>query len=128
MAGVISIGTDLVKISRIESSWLRWGDRFSRKILHPNELQVFSEQQNSVSFLAKRFSAKEAVAKCLGTGLGGGVHFPLIEVTREAYGRPGVLLHGRSKEIFDRAGATQILLSLSDEKDYALAFAVMSAD
>jgi len=130
MSGIISIGTDIVHIPRLEKAWQRWGNRFAGKVLHDAEQAMFAElgsDQDCTTFLAKRFCAKEAVAKCLGTGLKGGVTLAQIEVIRGRHGRPGIKLHGRAAEVAKKLGGEQVMLSLSDEKEYAVAFAVLSA-
>ena len=77
------IGTDLVRTSRIANSLERFGERFAEKILASREMTDFKSSKDKVKFLSKRFAAKEAVAKALGTGMGAGVHFKSIEVTHK---------------------------------------------
>jgi len=80
---IIGIGTDLVKIERIAASIERWGDRFVHKILAESEMLAY-QQNPSAAFVAKRFAAKEAVAKALATGMSCGVHFVQIAVVNHA--------------------------------------------
>jgi holo-[acyl-carrier protein] synthase len=117
------VGTDLVDVARIQRSLDRFGERFARKILSETELAKFAKQPTA-SFLAKRFAAKEAVSKALGTGMRAGVHFSMIEVGHKSSGQPTVVLYDMAAE---RAQVLEIdawHISISDEKDHALAFVV----
>ena len=121
---IVGVGTDLVERVRIEKSYKRYGNRFAVKILGSTELQDFSRVKFKAAFLAKRFAAKEAVAKALGTGMRDGVHFSGIEVTHDHRGQPGVYLSGGAAYRADELGIKQWHLSLSDERQHALAFAI----
>jgi len=118
------IGTDLVKTSRIEASFERWGDRFAKKILTRDELLSYENTKNRVKFLSKRFAAKEAVAKALGTGMRGGVHFSNIEIRHHNTGAPFVVLYDASKDRADVLAVHHSHLSISDDDGYAIAFVV----
>ena len=85
---VFSIGTDIVDIARIERLIKRYGERFGRKVLSLEELTAWRISKLSPAFLAKRFAAKEAIAKALGTGIGSGVGFQNIIIRHEANGAP----------------------------------------
>lgn len=124
---IVGVGTDLVEIGRIQKSLDRFPERFVRKVLSSDELIQFEKEKHSISFVAKRFAAKEAVAKALGTGMRGGVHFPLIEVVHDHRGKPGVKLYGKALERADTLGINRWHLSLSDERQHALAFVVAEA-
>ena len=121
----IGIGTDIVEIARIEDATSRQGIKFVQRILCANELKQYQSKSNTNAFLAKRFAAKEAIAKALGTGIGNGVSFQDIEIYNNSKGAPQVKLTGGAEEILQSLGAKQVLLSLSDEKEYALAYAVL---
>ena len=123
---VLSIGTDIVDVKRVEKAIKRRGERFGRKILCPDELAEWQKRKCSPAFLAKRFAAKEAISKALGTGIGKHVSFQNIIIGNEANGAPKASLkHGADKEM-RKFGASKLLLSISDEREYALAFAVLS--
>ena len=94
--------------------------------MHPNEQQRLGEHNNPSAFLAKRFAAKEAVAKALGTGMAEAVIAADIEISNNAAGQPLVTLHNGALAKFKALGASQCLLSISDEKAYAVAFSVLS--
>jgi holo-[acyl-carrier protein] synthase len=120
------IGTDLVEIARIASLYQRFGDRFAKRILSEPEYAIFERQHYSIPFLAKRFAGKEAVAKALGTGIGEQVAFTEISITNHQNGKPVVELLGKAAKLLHKLAIKEIMISLSDEKHYALAFAVAS--
>jgi holo-[acyl-carrier protein] synthase len=122
---VIGIGTDIVEIVRIEQVWRRHGDRFVTRILTPEERRDLAAQQQPWRYLAKRFAAKEAVAKSLGTGIGIHLSWQDIDIQRSAAGAPLVHLSPRGSALAASLGGKQVLLTLSDERAYAVAFAVL---
>ena len=122
---VIGIGTDIVQIDRIAKVLERQGDKFAQRILTLTEQQEFARLDNSVAFLAKRFAAKEAVAKALGTGIGHGVSFQDITVIKDNKGAPAISLSGGAELVMLGRGASQVLLSLADEVQYAIAYAIL---
>lgn len=124
---IAGIGVDLVTVDRISRSLARYGDRFAGKILAPEEISVWRESASPVALLAKRFAAKEAVAKALGTGMRGGVHFPQIVIRNRRSGAPEVFLTGRAAERADRLNITATHITISDEQDRVVAFAVMES-
>jgi holo-[acyl-carrier protein] synthase len=123
---IIGIGTDIVQIRRIQTAMERHGDVFARRILHPNEFALFLDKSQPELYLAKRFAAKEAVAKALGTGIAQGVSFEDIETFNNKAGKPEFCLHGKSREKALALGVTDYHLSLSDEKDYAVAYVLLT--
>lgn len=123
---MLGIGTDIVEVARIGSTLERHGEKFAQRILHPNEYQQWQQHAQPQAFLAKRFAAKEAVGKALGTGLGEGVTAADIEVDHADNGCPVVVLHHQAKTRLLELGGKQCWLSISDEKAYAVAFAVVS--
>lgn len=122
---VVGIGTDIVQVSRIKEAFERQGERFAQRILCPNELRLFNEQQQSMPYLAKRFAAKEAASKALGTGIGE-ISWQDMEISNDQKGAPKLDFTGPAKEQMASMGATHIAISLSDERDYAVAFVVLS--
>jgi len=124
---VIGIGTDIVEVGRIEAVLGRRGERFARRILTPGELERARAQAALAPFLAKRFAAKEAIAKALGTGIGEALSWQDLIVVRETGGAPGVELSARGTQLLHARGGRRILLSLADERAYAVAFAVVLA-
>ena len=122
---IVGIGTDLVQIGRIKGVLIRSGDRLARRILTPLEFAVFSCHHHQESFLAKRFAAKEALSKALKTGIGP-ISWQDIQVSNSSSGAPELELSGAAQDILFDLGGREVLLSLSDERDYALAFVVIS--
>jgi holo-[acyl-carrier protein] synthase len=123
---MISVGTDILKFERLEETLDRLGDRFVERILTPQEQQEFALSKRPSNLLAKRFAAKEAVAKCLGTGIGRGVSWQNIRITHDEQGAPGVELSGEALRVAQARGGTQVLLSLADETDCVIAFAALT--
>ena len=117
-------GIDIIDIKRIRKVIRKYGNRFKKKCFSDNEIERSEKRLNSVESYAKRYAAKEACAKALGTGLARGVFWKDIEVVNNQYGKPFIKLHGKAKDIFrnmDKASDTKIEVSLSDEKKYAIA-------
>jgi holo-[acyl-carrier-protein] synthase len=117
-------GIDIIDISRIRRAIDKYGNRFKKRCFSISEIERSEKKLNSVESYAKRYAAKEACAKALGTGLARGVFWKDIEVGNNSYGKPFIKLHGKAKIIFknmNKNSNTQIEVSLSDEKQYAIA-------
>ncbi len=123
---IVGIGTDIVQVDRIHSSLERLGDRFAKRILTTVEMELFATHANPSRYLAKRFAAKEAASKALGTGIGK-VSFRHLEVTNNHLGAPQLELLGYAAELQLKMGISSIHLSLSDEVDYAVAFVILES-
>ncbi|WNZ55055.1 holo-ACP synthase [Microbulbifer sp. MKSA007] len=126
---IVSIGTDICNYDRIEVAWQRFGDRFVERVLNSAERKDFYAMAKPIraAYLCKRFAAKEAVAKALGTGIGEGISWQDIDVRRRKGAAPQVVLAGAAEERAEKLGVDRIHLSLSDEKDSALAFVVFES-
>jgi holo-[acyl-carrier protein] synthase len=122
---IVGVGTDIVAISRIAAALERHGERFAARILRPEELALLCRQRRPEAWLAKRFAAKEALAKALGTGIGA-VSWQDFAVLPQPGGAPQVHSHGRARKLFAERGVTGVWISLSDEREQALAFALLS--
>ena len=122
---IYGIGTDIVEVSRIEDSLARFGDAFAQRILNEREWLAYAQSQTQARFLAKRFAAKEAFAKALGTGLRAPATFQNIEVTHDDLGKPILDLAPELQVLLDRQGILHAHLSVSDEKALAAAFVVL---
>ena len=120
---ILGIGTDLTQISRIDSVLERSGERFSHRVLNADEL-ARAPQPMTASFLAKRWAAKEAAAKALGTGIGEQAHFHDFTIANDPSGAPRLTLSGQALKTSNGAGVWH--LSLSDDGDFALAFVTWS--
>ncbi|WP_188459743.1 holo-ACP synthase [Kangiella profundi] len=125
---IYGVGTDIVDIQRIERSLERHGDKFAERTLAPQELDIYYQIKNKVNYLAKRFAAKEAISKALGTGMRHGIDFVQLVITNDEIGKPQVRLEGKAKDWAQQQSITTIHLSISDEKKHAVAFAVAETD
>lgn len=121
---IIGIGTDICNIGRIAAMLDRHGDRFAKKILSDVEYAKFLSSYNKKAFLAKRFAAKEAASKAFGTGFRDGLFLSHIEVKNDDQGKPSLVFHEKASELIAKMGVTHTHLSISDEKDVAVAFVV----
>ena len=124
---VIGIGTDIVEIERISDVLNRQGDKFVERILTESEQEQYQQSHQKAAFLAKRFAAKEAVAKALGTGIGHRVSFQDMVITNDVKGAPQISLSGGAAKILAKKEGSVVLISISDERDYAIAYAVLSS-
>jgi holo-[acyl-carrier protein] synthase len=126
---IIGIGTDIVAIQRIQTIWDRFGLAFPKRILSPVEISSWETVKDPVSFLAKRYAAKEAAAKALGTGFRPqGVLLTDISVVNNALGRPHLVLSGGAKHEWERQLVVESHLSLADEKEFAVAFVILMGE
>ncbi len=119
------IGTDIVAVARMGANLERFGDRFASRILAPAERPGFEVTIKKAHYLAKRFAAKEAAAKAMGTGFIDGMTLPQIYVDHDERGRPLLRFEGRAAQLRDALGIGQAHLSISDEDDYAIAFVTL---
>ncbi|RDX36329.1 holo-ACP synthase [Kangiella sp. HD9-110m-PIT-SAG07] len=125
---IFGIGTDIVNLERVERSFSRHGDKFAERILSPVELKIFATKKNKVAFLAKRFAAKEAISKALGTGMRQGIDFKQLTVQTNELGKPEVILQENAEEWASKHAISIVHLSLSDERDVAVAFAIAETE
>ncbi|MBD1390005.1 holo-ACP synthase [Neiella sp. HB171785] len=124
---IVGLGNDLVEIDRIEQVLQRSPERFAARVLTANELRQFQQHKQPARFLAKRFAAKEAAAKAIGTGIAAGVTFHDFEVSNDAAGRPLLALSGQARQLAKERAVSHCWLSLSDERHYALATVVLES-
>lgn len=120
---IFGVGTDIVIIARMTNMWERHGERALARILAPEERADFRRSTDPGRFLAKRFAAKEALAKALGTGLRAPVSLNAIAVAHDSQGKPYFRLAPDLAAYLAERHLTAHL-SISDERDCALAFAV----
>ena len=122
---IVGIGTDIVSIVRIESILVRFGERFAQRILTDRERAVFRDRSDPGAFLARRFAAKEAAAKALGTGIRAPFTFNMMEIRRKDGERPELHFLDDAFRAARDQGVARAMLSISDERDYAVAFVVL---
>jgi len=120
------IGTDIVAIARMTRLWDKYSEAFAARILADDERQAMQHHADPARFLAKRFAAKEAAAKALGTGFRDGLSLRNIVVMNDALGKPVLRLDGRAAELAEDFGVRASHVSISDEAAYAVAFVVMT--
>lgn len=125
---IVGIGVDIIAISRVEKVYKRYKDYFGQKILAVEEWSDYQSCRNltqKIKFLAKRFAAKEAFVKALGTGFSQGVRLGDIAVTHDVAGKPGLTISGVAETKMKEKNINSIHLSLSDEKQSVVAFVVL---
>jgi holo-[acyl-carrier protein] synthase len=122
---IYGVGTDLVEVARIQDSLERFGDNFALRVLSEREMQEFQLSNTQARFLAKRFAAKEAFAKALGTGIRKPATFENIGVAHDDLGKPVFDLANELQKCLDEKGIQFAHLSISDEKAFATAFVVL---
>jgi holo-[acyl-carrier protein] synthase len=122
---IFGIGTDIISVARIEAAVQRHGDAFAKRILSTHELVELTEHAHPARFLAKRFAAKEAFAKATGQGLRHPISLQRITVSHDALGKPIFVFDELLAEHLTKLGIVRHHLSLSDEKDTAVAFVIL---
>lgn len=122
---IVGIGTDIMGVERMQASLEQRGEAWARRLLTESELMEYAKRGNKAAFLAKRFAAKEAAAKALGTGFANGITWKHIIIHNDDQGAPVLTLIDKAKERADLLGVTNIHLSISDEKHYAVAFVIL---
>jgi holo-[acyl-carrier protein] synthase len=125
LPAVVGVGTDILAVARIEAVYRRLGQRFVERILTAPESDLWRQRGQSVNFLAKQFAAKEALAKALATGIAKGVGFQQLQILRSEAGAPVVELSGIARQRLAELGGTTAMVSLSDDQELILAFAVL---
>lgn len=123
---ISGIGTDLVHIPRMQRLLDKYGVKAAERILSEQELKHFQRAVKPAAFLAKRFAAKEAAVKALGTGFRAGISLQNITVSNDKLGKPQLALNGEAKRLSQQKQIEHVLLSLSDDGDYASAYVIMT--
>ena len=126
---IFGIGTDIVNIKRLEKSLKNYGSQFKNRIFTKNEIIYCDKKNNPIPYYAKRFAAKEALSKALGTGIRKGIDLKNIEVTNDALGKPSINLKGNVADLLIKKIKTKkysIYLSLSDDLPWAQATVIIS--
>jgi holo-[acyl-carrier protein] synthase len=121
---IYGIGTDIVAVSRMETLHARFGGRLAERILTALERDEFDRAGDKSRFLAKRFAAKEAMSKALGSGMRTPVSFRAIAVVHDDLGKPGFRTSPELAAWMRTRDIGQTHLSLSDEQDYVVAFVI----
>ena len=122
---IVGIGTDIVSIERIAGVLERHGERFVKRVLTPPERARFARTKQKASHLAKRWAAKEAFSKAIGTGIHAPFTWQSITVTRDAMGAPGIEPSAEMSTYLKGRGVRRSHLSLTDDAGIAVAFVVL---
>jgi holo-[acyl-carrier protein] synthase len=122
---IFGIGTDIVEVARIKASLEEFGDAFAQRILAESEFASYLASAIKPRFLAKRFAAKEAFSKALGTGLRAPATLQNIAVSHDALGKPVLILALELQALLQSKNITHTHISISDEKNLAAAFVVL---
>ena len=125
---IYGVGTDLVEISRVERVLQRFGERFARRILCEAELKRFRTHRQPVAYLAKRFAAKEAFTKALGTGIRTPASWHGVWVVNLASGKPVLEFSPELKEFLQKKKILSSHLSLTDEREIAAATVILECE
>jgi holo-[acyl-carrier protein] synthase len=123
---IYGIGSDIIDISRIKKALK--SKNFQKRCFSKNEIKTAENKSNKISSYAKRFAAKEAFSKALGTGISGGISFKDISIQNNKKGKPDIELLGKTKKIVQKIieKKYKIFLTISDEQKYALAMVVIT--
>lgn len=124
---IAGLGTDIVEIGRFEKQLIT-SQRLAERVLTPQELKIFEQHKFQARFLAKRFAAKEAAVKALGTGIANGVSFQDVEIENLPSGQPILKLTGKFALLCEQRNITRSFISLSDEQHYATATVILESD
>ena len=125
---IFGVGTDVVEISRIEAALKRHGERFALRILCPPELERFKRHRLPANYLAKRFAAKEAFTKALGTGIKSPANWHGVWVRNLASGKPVLEFSDALQKLLSTKAITSAHVSLSDEKGVAFATVILECE
>lgn len=124
---IYGIGTDIVKCERIAKLWQEHGTAFTDRILTAYEENAFKGlKHNQIAFLAKRFAAKEAIAKALGTGFRDHVLLKQVGIETDPVGKPSVVFYGKSLEYVQSLGNLAVQISIADEVEFVVAFVIIT--
>ena len=124
MANILGIGTDITECLRIARMIERHGELFVNRVYTPGEIRYCQNRKQSTQHFAGRWAAKEAILKALGIGWRRGVAWRDVEVRNDPSGQPIVAVGGQVKEVVERLGVAQILITISHCRTHAVAYAI----
>ena len=125
---IFGVGTDVVEIGRIEKALSRWGERFAARILCAPELARFRKHRQPAAYLAKRFAAKEAFTKALGTGIKAPANWHGVWVANLPSGKPVLEFSEALKKLLSTRNICGTHLSLADERGVAVATVILECE
>ena len=123
---ILGIGVDIIENNRIKKSIQN--NKFKTRVYSSNELKLSKNVKNKVAYFSKRFAAKEAFSKALGTGFSENLNFKDIEIVNDKYGKPFYFKSKKLNNIIFKVYKTRnynLFLSISDEKEYSIAFTIL---
>ena len=121
---IFGTGLDIVEIDRIKNSLKKYSPKFEQKIFTSAEIDYCQSQGDPAKHFAARFAVKEAVSKCMGTGITGALGFKDMEVINEETGKPILVMIGKGKKLFEKLELKSIHISISHDSTHAIAHAI----
>jgi holo-[acyl-carrier protein] synthase len=122
---IYGVGIDLVRVDRLNKSFARWGERFTRRLFTSAEVAACARRKELVDCLATRFAAKEAFVKALGRGMRSPVFWTDIQVENNDLGKPEICLSSRALKFCSDLGIRSWHLSLTDDGEYGAAVVIL---
>ena len=121
---IFGTGLDIIEIDRIKNSIEKYSPKFEQRVFTSSEISYCKSQGDPAKHFAARFAVKEAVSKCLGTGITGALGFQDMEIIHEDTGKPVLNMIGKGKELFQKLKLKSIHISISHDRTYAIAHAI----
>jgi len=125
---ILGTGVDIVEVSRIKNAVGKWQNKFLKRIFTKNEIDYSNQKTASFQHLAARFAAKEAVLKAFGDSTIHRIEWTNVEILNDKFGKPLIKLSGKAKQAKEKKGITDIIISVSHTRTYAVASAVATND
>ncbi|HKQ15707.1 MAG TPA: holo-ACP synthase [Steroidobacteraceae bacterium] len=122
---IFGIGTDVVRLERVQRVHEKFGERFVERLLLPAEQEAFRRYKRPLRFLAMRFAAKEAIVKAMGTGFAHGMWIRDSGVVSNAWGKPEIIWSERGRRMCEKLGIGEGHVTLTDEAGLIVAVAVL---
>jgi len=122
---IAGVGIDIVEISQLKNAVCRWRNSFLKRIFTDNEINYSQARKFSYQHLAARFAAKEAVLKAIGDASIRRIEWRNVEVLNDEFGKPTIRLSGEAKKIKEKKDISDIIISMSHTRNYAVASAIL---
>ena len=122
---IAGMGVDIVEIAQIKGAVMRWKDAFLKRIFTDNEINYSQAKKFAYQHLAARFAAKEAVLKAIGDASIHRIEWRNVEVLNDEFGKPFIRLSGEAKKIKDKKNISEIIISMSHTRKFAIANAIL---
>jgi holo-[acyl-carrier protein] synthase len=125
---IYGVGTDIVEIERVEKALARWGERFAERVLCPPELARFRQHIKPAAYVAKRFAAKEAFTKALGTGIKAPANWHGVWVINHRSGKPELQFSAPLQALLAQRRVSGCHLTITDERGLAVATVILECE